>query len=81
MYTAEFDYNSSLGPGVNATALTAGAAFACALRTDGQIVCWGSNTEGELGIASFRSVGVLSFQMGRNLTVVDLGAGVFPTAV
>ncbi len=33
-----------------------GASFACALRTDQTVVCWGSNSDGRLGRASANSI-------------------------
>jgi alpha-tubulin suppressor-like RCC1 family protein len=37
-------------PGLkDATAITAGAGHSCALRADGDVVCWGANDNGQLG--------------------------------
>ena len=33
----------------NAAQLSGGSLFACALKTDGTTVCWGANTDGQLG--------------------------------
>lgn len=37
------------GPLTGATAIAAGDDHACALRTDGSVVCWGRNSAGQLG--------------------------------
>jgi alpha-tubulin suppressor-like RCC1 family protein len=34
---------------VDAIAIAAGGSFTCALRSDGTVVCWGNNTDGQLG--------------------------------
>ena len=61
--------------GINATAITAGDSHTCALRSDGQVVCWGMNDFGQLGIGNRSNVGTGQWQMGSNLTSVDLGTG------
>ena len=33
----------------DATQIVAGGSFTCALRRDGTVLCWGSNTEGQMG--------------------------------
>ena len=44
-------------PLVNAERLVAKHAHACAYRGDGYILCWGRNTEGELGNGTFTNSG------------------------
>jgi hypothetical protein len=62
--------------GVSADAVAAGGAHTCALRSDGHVVCWGNNDNGQLGIGSTLRVGAEAGQMGSSLTPVDLGTGV-----
>ncbi len=38
--------------GYYATSLVVGAFHSCALRHDGSVVCWGYNTDGQLGIGT-----------------------------
>lgn len=39
-------------PSLRFTAVAAGDAHACALRSDGTLLCWGSNASGELGLGA-----------------------------
>jgi alpha-tubulin suppressor-like RCC1 family protein len=56
-----------------ATTVVAGNDHSCALRSDGSVVCWGSNSYGQLGIETTIHLGVAS---GFSLTAVRLGSGV-----
>ena len=74
---------SSLSPpaplsesGLAALGVTAGEQHTCALRSDARVVCWGSNSNGQLGIGSdASSFGTAPEQTGDGLRPVDLGAG------
>jgi hypothetical protein len=61
--------------GRSATALTLGSYHTCALLGSGDIVCWGDNTWGQLGIETATTVGNKPGQMGANLVAVKLGDG------
>ena len=53
--------------------LSAGAQHACALLSDGAVVCWGDNSLGALGAGSATStVGGAPGEMGDALLPVDL---------
>jgi alpha-tubulin suppressor-like RCC1 family protein len=67
---------SGLASGI--TAVAAGPEHACALRTDGQVRCWGANASGELGdgTTSTRTAPVAVKAGGSALTgVVQIAAG------
>ncbi len=60
--------------GLDALAITAGANHTCVIRdqaTD-DVVCWGLNNSGQLGIGSTTSIGDEAGEMGASLTTVDL---------
>jgi alpha-tubulin suppressor-like RCC1 family protein len=48
-------------------AIAAGGAHTCAVLTTGDVMCWGSNAEGQLGIGSTSNTRVPS--------AVDIGTG------
>lgn len=56
-----------------------GAAFSCAITTDGQVRCWGYGGEGELGYPGVTSVGASDTPAA--LAPVDIGAGYTATAI
>ena len=64
-----------LGAGRTATAIDAGAAHVCARLDDATTKCWGSNTNGRLGLGDTNARGDAGGEMGNNLPAVDLGTG------
>ncbi|GLI71664.1 hypothetical protein VaNZ11_016943 [Volvox africanus] len=71
-----------LGPGLVATAITAGDYHTCAILQPGGIVkCWGVNYRGELGLGDFEWRGDEPGEMGTALPAVDLGPGLVATAI
>ena len=65
--------------GGTASAVTAGASHNCALRDDGQVVCWGGNFVGQLGIGTTDNRGNTADELPTD--PVPLGAGRSATAV
>jgi alpha-tubulin suppressor-like RCC1 family protein len=53
--------------------LTAGQSHNCALLTSNYVKCWGANAEGQLGIGDTRNRGIISEQMGDNLSSIPIG--------
>lgn len=65
----------SLGSGKTAVALAAGNNYTCALLNDSSLKCWGTNTEGQLGLGDTSPRGTYLASMGNNLPTVNLGGG------
>ncbi len=63
-----------LGPGRTATAITASTRHTCALMDDGNVRCWGSGVNGQLGYGNMVSVGG-GGDTPASAGPVDLGAG------
>lgn len=51
----------------------AGSDFTCVLLEDGEIVCFGGNDHGQLGVGHSSAVGKYPADMGNNLVSVNLG--------
>ena len=64
-----------LGPGEIAVQITAGLAHSCARLEGGRVKCWGNNGSGQLGLGTSFNRGDHAFEMGSNLSPVNLGAG------
>jgi alpha-tubulin suppressor-like RCC1 family protein len=61
------------------TALAAGHSHTCALRTRGELVCWGNNDDGQLGDNSRDQRLVPTVVAGTNTDVVGISAGLVHT--
>jgi alpha-tubulin suppressor-like RCC1 family protein len=59
----------------NTKEVSCGYTHSCALAFDGSVRCWGSNTNGELGLGDTQHRGDGPNEMGANLPAVDLGPG------
>lgn len=55
--------------------LAAGGEHVCALLSDGRVKCWGSASQGELGLGDTNKRGDASGEMGASLPSVSLGTG------
>ncbi len=64
-------------PGFNATSVSAGLHHTCSLRSDNNVVCWGFNPYGQLGVGSIFSVGDDPNEMGDALKTVPIWSGIF----
>ncbi len=71
-----------LGPGLSATAISAGDGFTCAIVDNGSVRCWGYGSEGQLGHDNASSIGDgatrgagVPDQSVASAGPVDLGAG------
>ena len=56
--------------------LSLGFAHTCALLDDDSARCWGSSSNGELGIGTTTNVGAIAGQMGTALLATELSGGV-----
>lgn len=64
-----------LGPGAFVKEIAMGARHVCARLATGKVKCWGSNSQGELGLGDKTIRGNVAGQMGAALPEVDLGVG------
>jgi len=62
-----------LGSTSTVTQVSAGYYHSCALLTNGQVKCWGSNSHGQLGLGDVANRGDAAGEMGDNLPAVNLG--------
>lgn len=65
----------NLGPGRTAKAVTAGTAHTCAIMDDNNVKCWGSNSQGQLGLGNTTPHGGTTGSMGTLPPKIDLGTG------
>ncbi|MDH5654479.1 MAG: hypothetical protein OEZ34_01105, partial [Spirochaetia bacterium] len=61
-----------LGTGRSALSMTAGANHNCAVLNNMQIKCWGSNSNGQLGLGHINNIGDNPGEMGDNLPHIKL---------
>ncbi|GAA5214733.1 Calx-beta domain-containing protein [Corallincola platygyrae] len=66
-----------LGSGFTTIQVEVGNDHACALSEEGEVKCWGSNSNGRLGHEATGDIGDAGgAEMGDALTAIDLGTGV-----
>jgi alpha-tubulin suppressor-like RCC1 family protein len=70
-----------LGAGEEAKAIASGRQHTCALLQGGRVKCWGWNALSQLGLGDLENRGDNPGEMGDNLPVIDLGAGVMASAI
>ncbi len=70
-----------VAPGGSSPQAGSGGVFNCALLDDGSVKCWGTNTNGQLGLGDTNHRGDQSGEMGDALPAVNLGTGVTATAI
>ena len=71
---------SVTAPEINATSISVGEAFSCALdNSSGMVKCWGSGNSFGLGVTNYK--GNDANEMGSNLGFVELGTGRTATAI
>lgn len=75
------DGNEAPGAPVAARSLTAGGAHACEVSSGGAVRCWGSNSDGQLGLGDIANRGDGPNEMSGNLPAVALGTGRTASAV
>jgi len=63
----------NLGNNSGIRQLALGYAHSCALFNDGNMKCWGDNSEGQLGLGDAYPRGLNTDDMGTSLPAVDLG--------
>ena len=69
---------NGLGPGSGVTMIALGFNHACALRSDGAVLCWGNNSSGQLGTGTTSNVPVPTthvFGLGAGSGTVAIAAG------
>lgn len=64
--------DAALGPGC-AAQISLGFDHSCAVRTDGELFCWGANTAGQLGIGSLASTFDASEVIANNVQRMFVG--------
>ena len=64
-----------LGPGRTAKSISTSGFHVCAILDDDSLKCWGSNSDGQLGLGDKKHRGDQPGQMGAALPAVDLGVG------
>lgn len=66
---------TSLGSGLTVFMFSCGSEHNCVIFTDGSLKCWGNNERGQLGYGDKEARGDEPYEMGNNLTFVDVGTG------
>jgi alpha-tubulin suppressor-like RCC1 family protein len=71
-----------LPSGTVATSISAGGAHSLALTSTGEVLAWGSNNDGQLGIGTFSSSSIpLASRLPAGVTATAISAGGFHTLV
>jgi hypothetical protein len=78
---AAADANEQPGAPATVRSISAGTEHSCAVLDDGGVVCWGANSEGQLGLGDTVSRGGTPFESGSTLARIDLGTGRTATQV